>query len=36
LWDLYLVGQIVAVLVILLGLILRVTRDRKNQTGREG
>jgi len=36
LWGLYLAGQILAVLVILLGLILRVTRDRKNQTGREG
>jgi uncharacterized integral membrane protein len=35
LWGLYLAGQIVAVLVILLGLILRVTRDRKNQTDRE-
>jgi hypothetical protein len=35
LWGLYLVGQILAILLIFLGLILRVTRDRQNQTRRE-
>ncbi len=36
LWGLYLVGQVLAILLIILGLVLRVTRDRRNQSGREG
>ena len=36
LWGLYLAGQLLAVLVILLGLVFRVTHDRRNPPGREG
>ncbi len=36
LWQLYLAAQILAVLVILLGLVLRISRDRKKLPGGEG